>query len=297
MKKSLLLAVVSLVLCSFTIVVGQEHSPPKVLLIVREEIKPSMMDDHNRHSAEFASVFGQLQTPNHRIAMVPIAGNENEVLYVTAAESFRELEGMLQATDKKMGAPSASVKTQMARLQKEAPDLHAGMRDMLALYRPDLSFNPGVPIATMRYFSVTTTRVRPGHDAQYAESLQKIINPTRQKAKVDDLHVAVYQIISGAPAGTYMLFRPMKSIGEFDSGIAAKVRATMTDDQRKDADKAANDAIMSSDVTTYAFMPRMSYVGSEFAAGDPGFWNPKVEMAAAKPKPKKRAPKPATLVQ
>ena len=139
MKKSLLLLIVSLVLSSFSLVVAQE-GPPKVLLIIREDIKPSMMDDHNRHSAEFASIFAQLQTPNHRIAMVPIAGSENEVVYLTAAESFGELEGMIKATDKKMSNPNGSVKAQMTRLQKEAPGLHTGMRDMLGYLQARFQF-------------------------------------------------------------------------------------------------------------------------------------------------------------
>ena len=44
---------------------------------------------------------------------------------------------------------------------------------------------------------------------------------------------------------------------------------------KKDADKAISEAVISSDVSTYWFAPNMSYVEKEFAAGDPGFWNPK----------------------
>ena len=50
------------------------------------------MGTHGRHSGEFVNIFNQLQTPNHRIAMVPVAGNENEVVYITGAESFAEIE-------------------------------------------------------------------------------------------------------------------------------------------------------------------------------------------------------------
>jgi hypothetical protein len=290
MKKSLLVVLISLLVSGFSLVVAQD-APPKVLLIVREEIKPGTMPTHNRHAAEFAGIFSKLQTPNHRIAMVPVAGNENEVIYITPAESFGELEKMMKATDAKMAAPGAGMQSQRDRLDKEAPALHSGMRDMLAIYRPELSFNPGVPIAQMRYFSITTIRVRPGHDAQYADYVQKIVNVGRTKAKVDDLHVAGFQIISGAQGGTYMFFRPMKSLSEFDNPIGRKVREAMGDDMRKDADKAVGEAIMSSDTNLYAFMPSMSYVAKEFAAGDPDFWQPKATMAV-KPKPKKRAPKP-----
>jgi hypothetical protein len=288
MKKCL---VVVLVLIVSSLTVLAQEGPPKVLLIVREEIKAGMMGVHSRHSAEYASIFAKLQTPNERIALVPVAGSENEVVYLNAANSFAEIEKINQETEKRMTAVNASMQSQVDRLDKEAPALHAAMRDMLAVYRPELSFNPGVVVPQMRYFAVTTVRVRPGHDAQYAEYLQKIVNVAREKAKVN-LHVAVYQIISGAPGGTYMIFRPMKSLSEYDEATGAKVRAAMSEDQRKDADKAVGDAIMSSDVSTYAFAPRMSFVSKEFAAADPDFWHPRMEVAA-KPKPKRRMTKTA----
>lgn len=290
MKKSLLL-IVAVVFCAFN-VLAQEPSPPKVLLIVREEIKPGMMATHTRHAADFVGIFNQVHSPNHRIALVPVAGNENEVIYLNAGDSFAEIEGINKATDQKMSGVSGATKVKMDSLDKEAASLHAGMRDMLAVYRPELSFNPGVSIPQMRYFSITTTRVRPGYDSVYQEYVQKLINAARQKAKVDNLHIAMFQVISGAPGGTYMSFRPMKSLAEMDEPIAMKVRAAMSDDQRKDADKAVRESIMSSETSTYTFAPSMSYVDSRFAAVDPGFWSPKPQMAT-KPKPRKRTPKPA----
>lgn len=275
MRKSLLLF--PLMIMSALPALAQQ-GPPKVLLIVREEIKPGMMGTHNRHSADFVSIFNQMQTPNRRIAMVPVAGNENEVLYITAAESFAEIETINRSTDQKLASLNGNMRVKMDALDKEASALHSGMRDMLAVYRPELSFNPGVNIAKMRYFTVTTTRIRPGFDSTYVEYVQKIINVARQKAKVDDLHVAVFQVVSGAPTGTYLIFRPMKSLAELDNPVGMRVRAAMSEDQRKDADKAVREAIMSSDVSTYAFAPSMSYVDKEFAAMDAGFWTPKPQM-------------------
>ncbi|HKO95366.1 MAG TPA: hypothetical protein VJU86_00125 [Pyrinomonadaceae bacterium] len=290
MKKSLLLVLVVVLFSAFN-VLAQENSPPKVLLLVREEIKPGMMAAHARHSADFVGIFGHVQSPNHRIALVPFAGNENEVIYVNAGDSFSELEGITKATDKKMSGVSGAMKVKMDSLDKEAPAMHAGMRDILLTYRPELSFNPGVNIPQMRYFSITTTRVRPGYDAVYQEYIQKLLNAARTKAKVDNLHIALYQVVSGAPGGTYMSFRPMRTLAEMDDPIAMRVRAAMTDDQRKDVDKAVRDSIMSVENSIYAFAPGMSYVDQRFAAVDPDFWTPKPQMAA-KPKPRKRAPKP-----
>ncbi|HEX9544309.1 MAG TPA: hypothetical protein VF955_03945 [Pyrinomonadaceae bacterium] len=297
MKKSLLMLILLVLVSACSAVIAQTppamHGPPKVLYIVREDIKPGMMPAHNKHSANFANIFAKLQTPNHRIALVPVAGSENEVVYLTGADTFAQLEGILQTTDKKMGSATGATKSELARLQGEAPLLHAAMRDMLAIYRPDLSFNPGVVLPQMRYFTITTVRLRPGKDSEYSDYIKQVMNVARDKAKVDNVHLAVFQVISGTAGGTYLIFRPMKSLGELDDPAAMRVRAAMSDSMRKDADKTVSDTVMSSDTSTYWLTPEMSYVEKEFAALDPAFWNPKPEPVAAKPKPRKRTPKVA----
>ncbi|MGI9166986.1 MAG: hypothetical protein ACR2G5_11495 [Pyrinomonadaceae bacterium] len=295
MKKSLIMVVVSLFASCFSITLGQTtpegvRTPPSVLLIVREDIKPGMMPVHNRHSAAYAGLFNKLQTRNHRIAMVPVAGSENEVLYVTAGESFADLEKITLETDKKLSTVSGSMSAELDHLDKEAPDLHAGMRDMLAVYRPELSYKPGADIAQMRYFAVTTVRVRPGQEDQYAENVRTLVNVARDKAKAE-IHVAAYQIIAGSPATTYLFFRPMKSLAEYDLRVGPRVREAMSEDQRKKTDKLTSESVMFTETSVYAFNPRMSYLSKEFTAGDPSFWNPKSE-AVARPKPKRRTPKP-----
>ena len=293
MKKSLLFFVVVTLISAFSQVLGQTpamHGPPPVVLIVREDIKPGMMATHNRHSAEFAGIFNKLQTPNHRIALVPVAGSENEVIYLTGAGTFAELEGIQKATDDKMSGVSGSMKADVDRLDKEAAALHAGMRDMLATLRPDLSYGPAVNLPTMRYMAVTTVRVRPGQEDQYAEYMNTMVKVARDKAKAE-LHIAAYQIIAGSPSTTYMFFRPMKSLAEYDLRIGPRIRAAMNDDQKKKADKMAGETIMFSETSVYAMSPQMSYVTKEMAAVDSTFWNRKAQMAV-KPKPKKRMAKP-----
>ena len=260
--------------------------PPDVVMIVREDIKPGMMAAHNKHSAAYASLFAKLQTPNHRIALLPVAGNENEVLYVTPARSFADLETINKGTDAIMTKVSGSVQTEVDRLDKEASSLHSAMRDIIAVYRPELSYNPGVSLPTMRYMAVTTVRVRPGQDQVFMDYVQNLLNKAREKAK-GELHIAAFSVVAGAPGSTYMFFRPMKSLAEYDQRLASRVRAAMTEDQRTKGDKMQAESVMSSESSIYAMAPGMSYVAKEFAAVDPGFWLPKPAVAA-KPKPKKK---------
>ena len=48
--------------------------------------------------------------------------------------SFAEIEKIQQETDKKMSGAGGAIKAELDRLNKEAPDLHAGMRDMVKEY-------------------------------------------------------------------------------------------------------------------------------------------------------------------
>jgi hypothetical protein len=267
----------------------QPMGPPPVLLIVREDIKASKMPAHSKHSASFAQIFAKLQTPSHRIALVPVAGSENEVVYITGAGSFADLEKMQQDTDKKMSGASGAIKTELDRLAREAPDLHSAMRDMLAVYRPELSYNAGVNIAQMRYFAITTVRVRPGQEDVYADYVKNLANAARDKAKAE-LHIAAFQVIAGSPGTTYLFFRPMKSLAEYDLKIGPRVREAMSDGQKQKADKMTSESVMVSETSVYAFEPSMSYVAKETAAQDPGFWNPKPQKAAMV---KKHVKKPA----
>lgn len=291
MRKSLPLLIAITLISAFA-AFAQERAPgpPPVLLIVREDIKPGMMVTHGRHSAEYAGIFNRLQTPNHRVALTPVAGSENEVLYLNGAASFAELETIQKTTDARLAAAGGMMKADLDRLDKETASMHAGMRDMIAVFRPELSYNPGVNIATMRYFAVTTVRLRPGQEEQYAEYLNNVVKVAREKAKAE-LHVAAFQVIAGSPGTTYMFFRPMKSLAEYDLRIGPRVRAAMSDDQKKKADKLTAESVMFSETNVYAFNPQMSYVTKEMIAADP-FWTPKPVMAA-RPKPKKRMAKPA----
>jgi hypothetical protein len=293
MRKFFLVLAITLLASGFSQVTAQPPNrmgPPPVLLIVREDIKPGKMPAHNRHSASFARIFRQLQTPSYRIALVPVAGSENEVIYITPLDTFKEMEETGLDTDKKMSAVSGAMKSELDRLEEEAPDLHAGMRDMFAVYRPELSYEAVVDVRQMRYFAITTVRVRPGQEDQYAEYVRNLTNAARTKAKAE-LHIAAFQIIAGSPTTTYMFFRPMKSLAEYDLRIGPRVREAMSDDQKKKADKLAGESVVFSETSVYAFNPQMSYVPKDFVAGDPTFWTPKPE-APARPKPpaKKKAP-------
>jgi hypothetical protein len=117
--------------------------------------------------------------------------------------------------------------------------------------------------------------IRYGHDPDLAQLARLLIDGDEKSGS--DQPVLTYQVISGGPSGTYLLFSPMDSLARMDTAPArmAAARQAMGDHKQKLFDALAPEVVQSSENLLFSFNPRMSYVSKEFAAVDPEFWNPK----------------------
>jgi hypothetical protein len=145
---------------------------------------------------------------------------------------------------------------------------------MFATYREDLSYRAAVNVAEMRYFMVTTYRVKPGRGADFAAAW-KMVLAVHEKLNMDE-HWAMYGVTSGAPGGTYLMFLPIKSMAEIDAAQEmhgkAYEAATGEDNQKKIAD-LMNNSVESSSSAILRFSPKMSYPPKEWVVAD-AFWAP-----------------------
>jgi len=138
----------------------------------------------------------------------------------------------------------------------------------------------------MRYFSITTLRVRPGHTDEYLEA-RKINVDAYKRAHIEDFHSAFYAVTSGMPIGTYLLITPMKSLAELDPNPA---RTKAIEDARGEENnkrylKLIADSITGTERSVYAFSAKMSYVPKEFAKVGGEFWTTKLPARAPAKKP------------
>jgi hypothetical protein len=265
--------------------------PPAVFQIVREDIKTGMMEAHSREANATVRIWAKAKSPHHRLAIVPIAGNENEVTYLWPFASFADYEKAQKDLDK----IGETYKADFDRTRHSGEDYHSAQRDMLCRLRGDLSYNLSAPdITKMRFIRVETIRVKPGHIQEFEEQ-RKIVNAAHVKAKVDE-HMAVYQVVGGAQAGTFIVLIPWRSLD--DSNLLPHGKAyqdALGDDGAKKVARIANDAIVFDDVAIYAFDPQLSYLSPEWIAADPGYWALKPpppaaprKRVAAKPEEKKQ---------
>ncbi|MFN2413032.1 MAG: hypothetical protein ABR535_08300, partial [Pyrinomonadaceae bacterium] len=227
-------------------------------------------------------------SPYHRLAMVPVAGNENEVMYLWGFDSFAEMEKSNSYLDT---VSNVTFKADFDRVRPPGEDYHSSQRDIVATLRQDLSYNLNTDIRRMRYMRVQTVRVKPGHARAWEES-RRMTRAAHEKAKVDETMV-VYQVAGGAQSGTYLVMIPWASL----DGIATIPHGksywdALGDDRRDKIEKIESDSIVFNATDIYAFSPQLSYVSKEWATADPAFWRLRPMMAeTTAPAPRKTGAK------
>jgi hypothetical protein len=161
--------------------------------------------------------------------------------------------------------------------------MHASQKTALAIFRPDLSFRPVRmdEVAKARYFSVNTTRLNLGQMPAY-EAYTKALNAAREKINADWVHTTVYQLVSGAPANTFVTFTLFRSLKEWDEITAKMVERNKAVDEAlggeevaKERRKQAREMMAESTSALYALTPAISRPSPQFMAYDPDFWRPK----------------------
>lgn len=287
MKKTFFVAIFVFCVCSVQ-AAAQTPGPPQVLQIVREDIKPGMMEPHSREANGTVRIWAKAKSTHHRLALVPVAGNENEVTYLWPFDSMDAFGKAQQDLDK----IAETYKADFDRTRHKGEDYHSAQRDMVARLRPDLSYNGAADMAHSRFMRVETIRVRPGHVSEFEEA-RKIMSAAHMKAKVDE-NMAVYQVMGGTQAGTYIVLIPWKSLAEAD-GVQPPPHGKAYQDAlgesgNKKMANLSSDSIVFNDVSIYAFDPQLSYVFKEWVDADPGYWTLKA-VATPTPVPaKKKAP-------
>jgi len=269
---------------------------PAVMRITVEDIKPGSMSAHEKSVGSYMALFSRLQAPQARLGMVPVSGDQNQVVYIEGFPSFEALE----AADKKLEAAlaaSPALQGELEALEKSSGPLHASQRTMIAVFRPDLSFRPlsAAAVGKSRYVSMTTIRTKMGHGAEYQDYVKQT-NRAREKANVAE-STSVFQVTSGAPVGTYVSFVARRSLAEMDADRAGmEARNKAVDDalggeevvrQRRQTLEAAVQDVRS---VLYAFNPRLGTPMAQIVSADPDFWAPRAPgkaLAVKKEEPKK----------
>ena len=148
-------------------------------------------------------------------------------------------------------------------------------RTMIGLYRPGWSFRPAEAVrllAKARYFNVSVFHIRPGTESDFGE-LIRLRRATADAINLDRPDLA-FQVMSGAPSGTFIFLAPLQTLRTMDDGVnpvpvyAESIAAA----RQKDGKQIAADIEVSREHFVFRVDPRISWVADDFAEIDRGFW-------------------------
>ncbi len=250
-------------------------SPPKVLQIFVESVKPGKGAAHEKVETGWPAAFRKAKWPTRYLGMTSMSGS-GEAWFLSGYDSFAALEADNANVEK-----NPVLARELERLSQADGDMLSATRGVLASYRPDLSYRPDIDVGSMRYFALTIITLKPGYDSAYAD-VRKLVNAAHDKASMDE-HWAMYQVASGMPGSTYLLLIPMKSLQEADAAKESHGKAygdALGESGRSQLREFARTGIESTDSKLFAFSPKMSYPRDEWVAKDPKFWAPKAVTAA-----------------
>jgi len=279
----------SLVVGSFGMAAAQEQpmSPPKVLTVTREFVKPGKGGAvHDKAESAFVQAFARAKWPTHYLAMNSLSGKPR-VLFFTGYDSFEAWEKDTNAANK-----NAALSGALDRASAADGELLDSMDQGAWAYREDYSLRAPVDIPHMRYFDISIFHVKQGHRKDWDDAV-KMVLAAYQKA-VPEAHWACYQGAYGVPEGAYVFITPRKSADEIDRSFTQdkQFETAMGEEGMKKLEELSAAAIESSESNLFMFNPKMSYVADDWVKADPDFWKPKPASIPAAV-PKKPAEKPS----
>jgi len=254
---------------SATLAQGLPKTQPKLLTIIREEVKIGRNAEHSKHEAGWPAAFEKAKSTDYYIGLNSLTG-PNEAWYIIPSESHAAFGESMKKQDK-----DPVLSAELDRLSLKDAEYINGARTIQALARPELTVGDFPDVNKVRFLEITTFRVKPGHEAQFDEAA-KAYGAARKRAD-EKAGYRVYQVIAGMPSPTYLVVSSVEDYGEFDKRLAADMETwkQATDDEKGVLQKAGSEAIISSESNRFRVDPRMSFVPKETRDTDPEFWNPK----------------------
>jgi len=248
---------------------GVPATQPKFLHIFREQVKPGRLADHTQWETGWPAAAEKAKSPYSYLALASITG-PLEVWYVTSYASQAAYGEGVAWEDAQPG-----LTTEFDRLAKADGEFLADATALQAVAVPELSHGTFPDIAKMRYWEISTWRIRLGHEDAWGAATKTYKAAAARSAP--NANWRTYRVVAGAPDGTYLTFSSVGSFGDFDK-MMADGDATMkgaTAEEMGVLSKFMKESVLNISTNRYRLDPKQSYVDAATKAKDPAFWNPK----------------------
>jgi hypothetical protein len=275
---------------SFAAAQDEAATPPKVIQITREWLKPGKSFlAHEKASVAFVNFSAKAKLQGHYVALDAMTGKPRSV-FIARYPSFEAWE-----KDNKIVDKSPSLIAEVDRAIVGVGDFDDGIDQEVFTYNEELSYHPRPDLSHARYYQISVFHVRPGHRKEWNEVV-KMYQAACDKAYNGAAHWGTYEAAYGVEDGTFLALShrdSMKEIDEINAAGGKFVEAMGGEEAMQKFDELLGQAVDSSRTELFSINPRQSYPEEAWIKGDPDFWKPKAkaaEAAAAKPAAAKPAP-------
>lgn len=245
------------------------NAPPAILNIYREFVKVGKEAAHEANEQAWAGMLAKAQWPTGWLGTTALTGPP-EAWFFTGYPSWEAFE---KDTNAKQAAEALA---DTKKYSATDGDLLANASQIIARYRPGMSYQATSNLGQYRYFTINTVRVKPGYEGEFAERWRDIV-ASHVKAKMDE-HWAVYSVSAGAPNGTFLFIFARKSLAELDAAgglhTSDAYRDAVGESGRAKNRAMTREAVELDTTNHFAFNPKMSYVPKAWVDSDPKFWTP-----------------------
>ncbi|HEV8145494.1 MAG TPA: hypothetical protein VGP79_03900 [Bryobacteraceae bacterium] len=242
---------------------------PRILQIFRETVRPGRENAYVKNEIEIAAAMARLDYPSRYLTVSAITGI-NDIWVLNGFDDYAQVD----QTGVEI-AKNPSIMESIGRIMDSKDGLVNEGRTIFAHYREDMSQGRGLSGPRPRFFSITVVSVRAGHERDYAE-MWRISHAGHQRSGLTDIH-SVYQVASGMPDGTFLVFTPAGSLEDagtsrithgrrFDEALGATAAARMHELMRS--------VVLGSETNIFAIHAGMSFPAKEWVDADPDFWKP-----------------------
>ena len=251
--------------------------PRKVIQINREEIKPGRTATHVKAEEAYVRAVHGAKAPLYWVGLRSMTGPP-EAWFLASYDTYAAYEA-----ENDMLAKNAGLGRQLDAADEQDAAFRTGGGSIIAELLENLSYRMRPTVQDMRYMTVVTFRIRPGF-SQAFEEVRTLVKAAHEKANVDE-HWAAYRVVSGMPAGTYLLLSGSTTLKDLDTDPHSQAyRDAVGDDGRAKQQQFQREGLIATDVATFEITPQMSSVPDEWTKARPDFWKaPAPAKTAAKP--------------
>jgi hypothetical protein len=244
---------------------GLPKEQPKLLTIIREQVKTGRSADHSRFEAAYAAAFEKAKSPDYYLALTSLTGPQ-EAWYLIGRESHAAIGESMKREHK-----DTTLSAELNRLSLADAEYISGAQAILAAARPDLSIGAFPDISKARYFVITTFRIRPGRETDF-EEIAKTYTTILKRVAPNSSH-RMYQVAAGMAQPTFLVFASVENYGELDQMMAeGKAVFKEAKPEERAILRKFSETTERVESNHFEVDPVQSYVPKDTREKDPEFW-------------------------